>query len=425
MSPESTRLNAPAPQYLPQANRTGIALCLSGGGYRAALFHLGACKRLNELGVLGQIDTIASVSGGSIVAAHLASRINPWPADKEIIPSEVWEQKVAEPFRRFALLDIRTGPILERWLNPGKILRPLTTVEALARIYEKKLTDLKFSQLPRRPRFIFCATDMAFGVNWVFERERAGDYQIGYIRPAPADWLLARAVAASSCFPPVFGPMLLDLRKYPMNLGMYPNDTRRQNILGVLQITDGGVYDNMGLEPVWKDHQVVMVSDGGAPFPFQNETDPFRRILRYVAITSNQAGAIRKRWLIAGFKTQVLQGTYWGVASGAASYHSTDPDHPTQLPPLYYPETLAKNRIATIRTDMNGFSEAEIRILENHGYTLTQAALQNHLANLIAPNSVPFQVPHTEWMPAERVDRALRKSNRRCSLVKIVQRLIV
>jgi hypothetical protein len=114
--------------------------------------------------------------------------------------------------------------------------------------------------------------------------------------------------------------MLLDLREYSMDLGMYPNDTRRQNILGVLQITDGGVYDNMGLEPVWKDHQVVMVSDGGAPFPFQNETDPFRRILRYIAITSNQAGAIRKRWLIAGFKTQVLQGTYWGVASGAASY---------------------------------------------------------------------------------------------------------
>src|SRR5438309_7042658 len=61
--------------YLPRRERHGVALCLSGGGYRAALFHLGAVRRLNELGVLGRIDTITSVSGGSILAAHLANTI--------------------------------------------------------------------------------------------------------------------------------------------------------------------------------------------------------------------------------------------------------------------------------------------------------------------------------------------------------------
>ena len=80
-----------------------------------------------------------------------------------------------------------------------------------------------------------------------------------------------------------------------------------------------------------------------------------RRILRYVAITSNQAGAVRKRWLIANFKKQVLEGTYWGIGSGVESYRSTDPTHPTQFPPDRYPENLAKKRIATIRTDMDGF----------------------------------------------------------------------
>jgi predicted acylesterase/phospholipase RssA len=218
---------------------------------------------------------------------------------------------------------------LERWLNPSKVLRPQTTVESLAQVYEKKLTDLKLCQLPQRPRFIFCATDMAFGVNWVFERDQAGDYQIGYVLPPPADWTVARAVAASSCFPPVFGPMIMDLRKYSVKVGNYPNNARRQNLLGGLQLTDGGVYDNMGLEPVWKDNQVVMVSDGGAPLSFQNETDPFRRILRYTAIVSNQAGAVRKRWLIAGFKTQVFEGTYWGV--GAVLQVTAPPIRTVQL----------------------------------------------------------------------------------------------
>lgn len=61
--------------FVPQAERTGLALCLSGGGYGAALFHSGAVRRLHELDVLDRIDAISSVSGGSIFAAFLAIRL--------------------------------------------------------------------------------------------------------------------------------------------------------------------------------------------------------------------------------------------------------------------------------------------------------------------------------------------------------------
>ena len=50
----------------------GVALCLSGGGYRAMLYHAGAIWRLNELGVLPKINLISSVSGGSITSGALA-----------------------------------------------------------------------------------------------------------------------------------------------------------------------------------------------------------------------------------------------------------------------------------------------------------------------------------------------------------------
>src|SRR5438270_11759956 len=49
----------------------GMALCLSGGGYRAMIFHLGAIWRLNEAGLLRKIARISSVSGGSITAGLL------------------------------------------------------------------------------------------------------------------------------------------------------------------------------------------------------------------------------------------------------------------------------------------------------------------------------------------------------------------
>ena len=54
----------------------GIGLALSGGGFRATLFHLGSLIRLNELGLLSQIDSISAVSGGSILSGLLASRWN-------------------------------------------------------------------------------------------------------------------------------------------------------------------------------------------------------------------------------------------------------------------------------------------------------------------------------------------------------------
>lgn len=58
----------------PPSRRRGIGLCLSGGGFRATLFHLGAIQRLFELGIPGRpdFDTVASVSGGSLTSAQWA-----------------------------------------------------------------------------------------------------------------------------------------------------------------------------------------------------------------------------------------------------------------------------------------------------------------------------------------------------------------
>src|ERR1700750_1729345 len=49
----------------------GVALSLSGAAYRAMVFHIGALWRLNEVGLLGRLKRISSVSGGSITAAYL------------------------------------------------------------------------------------------------------------------------------------------------------------------------------------------------------------------------------------------------------------------------------------------------------------------------------------------------------------------
>ena len=47
-----------------------IGLALSGGGFRASIFHLGVIRRLEELGIMKYVHTISAVSGGSIIAAY-------------------------------------------------------------------------------------------------------------------------------------------------------------------------------------------------------------------------------------------------------------------------------------------------------------------------------------------------------------------
>src|SRR5258706_2839848 len=96
----------------------GLVLCLSGGGFRATLFHLGALRRLNELGVLAKVQVITSVSGGSILNGILATR---WRQLRHE-PSGMlgnFNEAVADTTRAFCKKDIRTRLLFGTRMNPG------------------------------------------------------------------------------------------------------------------------------------------------------------------------------------------------------------------------------------------------------------------------------------------------------------------
>jgi NTE family protein len=95
----------------------GTALCLSGGGYRAMLFHLGALWRLHELGLLSGVARVSSVSGGSITAAYLAlkwTELYPTPG-----PAGDFGSLIVEPIRKFARQTMDEPSILEGMLTLG------------------------------------------------------------------------------------------------------------------------------------------------------------------------------------------------------------------------------------------------------------------------------------------------------------------
>ena len=131
-----------------EADRGEKALWLSGGGYRAALFHLGALTRLNELGLLAQIGTVGAVSGGSILAALLATRV-PWPLQGAY---RDWPERVAEPMRAIARRNARARAFLRRPLGRRG------AEAALEERYARELVESLGGESERGPRFVFGAS---------------------------------------------------------------------------------------------------------------------------------------------------------------------------------------------------------------------------------------------------------------------------
>jgi hypothetical protein len=168
-----------------EADRGERALWLGGNGYRASLFHLGALTRLNELGLLAQVRTVGAVSGGSILAALLATRV-PWPlhgAHRE------WREQVVLPLRAIARRNVRARSLLRKPYPGGEA--------ALEERFARELVDELGGESQWGPNFVFGASGLTLGgltagweecVEWEIERSA---HPPGY-HPA----LVERAIAA-------------------------------------------------------------------------------------------------------------------------------------------------------------------------------------------------------------------------------------
>jgi NTE family protein len=236
--------------------------------------------------------------------------------------------------------------------------------------YETNLVgEATLQDLPDRPVFVFNATNFGTGVSFRFSRPYAGDYRIGLIKNP--DIPVSLAVLASSAFPPILSPIILKRtpEEFEKQAGadLYDNTEYRRRIV----LTDGGVYDNLGLQTVWDRYSVVLVSDAGAPFdPTSSATWwPGRQVLRALSITTNQARGLRKSALLAAFKAGERGGAYWGIASDLRNYGLRD-----HLPVL--PSKI--DELKSMRTRLNRFSEAEQCSLINWGYAACDTALRKH-----------------------------------------------
>jgi NTE family protein len=369
-----------------------VGLCLSGGGYRATLFHLGALWRLNDAGLLPALDRVSSVSGGSITAAVLGWR---WHLlDLRDGVAHGFREAVVAPLRRLAATSIDVESILLGVAAPGSVNEQLVEhyrdhlfgpADPVPQIGGRPAGPT-LQDLPDRPRFVINATNLGSGVLWRFAKTEMADYRVGTV-PRPRVEL-ARAVAASSAFPPFLSPQRLRVDPgdyappdptFGETADLATPEYRREPCL-----SDGGVYDNLGLETAWKRCRTLLVSDGGGELQPAGRVpgDWARHMVRVTQVIDGQVRTLRRRQLIEGFRAGVRDGAYWSLRSTPAHFPLGDPLLP------------APGRIALargVRTRLAALDDDVQEALIDWGYAACDLGLRAHVApGLPRPERLPY-----------------------------------
>lgn len=340
-----------------------VGYCVSGGGYKAALFHLGGLVRINELGRLRQIARISSVSGGSITSGMLAAKWSMLSFNAAGVATN-FTAIVLKPLVKFCReADIDVGSVIDGIFNPFE--RAADNVEeAYAKgLYgAARLADLPQETPGVAPRFVFNATNVQLNSLVRFSRDYVADWRIGEWR-AP-DLPLAKVVAASSAFPPVLSPVIV---KPPRPFEPLPGaDRSHAPYNSRLELCDGGVYDNLGVETVWKRCKTILVSNAGDPFAEHDnpKDDWLAQLQRTVSMIHRQAENNRMRTLILLAKGKHRKVALWNLRAFGG---------PSSLDPTDKFGSVARN----VKVRLKSLRSTEATALLHHGYVMADAAITN------------------------------------------------
>jgi predicted acylesterase/phospholipase RssA len=355
-----------------------IGLALSGGGFRATLYHLGVIRYLRESETLPLVGDIAAVSGGSILAAHLVLN---W--DRYTGTDAEFAEAAGEVIR-FVQHDVRNR-IVRRLplLFPIRLFGKLTgwsaanfTPNALLEKYYRTFLygDRRLFELPEQPALHMLATNVSDGVMAVFNREglhiqkREQGETDPFRHVAGQTATIAKVVSASSAFPGFFPPVEIAAHDLGVHEGQFPTES----------FTDGGVYDNLGIRGfAWladhcgRSYHRVIVSDAGKPFQILGNAP-----LGFIAQSIRATDILWDRvWQLERENFGDQNGFHFLPVTHVVDAH----EDPHGLHPVVQAE------VSGIRTDLDRFNDLEVNALVAHGYEVARSFHRRMGAKALRP----------------------------------------
>lgn len=354
-------------------------LCLSGGGFRASLFHAGVIRRLLYLDLFKDIKRINSVSGGSITAGLIMKELIERPFESV----DDFDKRIIVPLINFIQASPRDSiyKISPLNKNPKRLIKVLD---------DNLFKGTSFYDLNQSPKWTCYATSLNSTKAWKFSQNEIGDSATGFAQPTHND-KVAIGVAASACFPPLLRPYNFETKgrsfvfKYVNGqLLNAPNPSPPSKIL----LSDGGVYDNLGTESVLtkKDPYIVSDASGVAEHWRQGYPNKFMVSKRPIDIAMDQNGKLRRRLL---FQSLTPNSVFIESSKPLDVYTKkvipgvTAPTPPQNMPVYPSIHRDLEKAIGTLRTDLNAFHDYEILTLIWNGMVKIDACLKRWTPHVI------------------------------------------
>jgi NTE family protein len=388
---------------MPSGASWRIGVALSGGGVRAAVFHLGVIKRMAAENLLEQVSVASTVSGGSLVMAAIVARSGmKWPSSRqflgEVLPALRETMTTKDLFSLTAI----------GWRGAFEFKADLVLSRAtvLARLLERKwgITG-RLADLPDSPDWQINTTCIETGKNWRFAKREMGDWTFG--RHATPDLPLSEAVAASAAVPYVIGALKLPLPEQGWwetepatgaRLRMRPASSR------AVRLWDGGAYDNMGLEAVMKPGRglrscdFLICSDASGPLRPPGKS-PLAALVRghlssprLFDVAGDQIRALRSRMLIADIASGTVAGVLVRMGNSVRAVDvKADRTRPAALYDAYQSDEQAATALQ-YPTDLKAISESRFDALARHGFETADATLTTYVPAGF-PRSLPWEDP--------------------------------
>jgi NTE family protein len=372
------------------AGGPNVGLALSGGGVRAAVFHLGVLRCLAEHGMMERVTHLSTVSGGSLIVAGIMTVSGmSWPG------SPVYLESIYPALRNllttcdlFNLGALGIKGVIRQ--NIRLLNRRADVLVDLLRQQWKISGSLK--DLPETPVWWINATCLDTGKNWRFSKREMGDWQFGRHYEPPFD--LAQSVAASAAVPYAIGALRFELPQ----TGWYVTDpATRKPLHGIkppldsVRLWDGGVYENLGLESLYKMDQglvgcdFLICSDASGPLSTVRRRSDLRNILQgrlasplLFDISSDQIRALRSRMFIGSLRRGEVQGVLLRMGN---STRNLDLKSGRAAVPKEYDDALFEDDVAVVAThptDLGRLSVVAFDRIARHGYEVAGRTLTTY-----------------------------------------------
>ena len=446
------------PQMALESSALGkVGLALSGGGFRASLFHIGVLAALAERDLLRHVEVLSCVSGGSILGAHYyleLQRLLETKPDTEITREDYIRivERVASSFLAGVQQNIRMRTFGNPWDNLRMYFsRAYSRTHKLGEMYEKHLysrvarnggqparftADLRIRPADASPEFhprdenwrraakvpalVVNTSSLNSGHQWQFTTSFMGEppsiintkvdgnYRLRrmYYDQAPKPYgqvRLGHAVGASSCVPGLFEPLQFN--------GLYKDIA--------VTLVDGGVHDNQGiLSLLEQDCDQLIISDASGQMGEVDEpgVGPLPVLYRSDAIFQTRMRDLGYRDLASRVRGGVVSATYMHLKQGleVTPKDWIECDDPKENPlatttaaqfTAYDVRKDVQRLLADIRTDLDSFCDAEAHALMTSGYKMA--------AHNLKQRGFALAEEHEHKWEFQYIERAMRTGNKR------------